>query len=72
VPAKPGSPRGWGNFPNRTPTRKLLVTFKIHSVSNFITKKYRQPADVKRNHVNETDRYIVQGEAQHNTKLLRR
>jgi hypothetical protein len=73
APAKQGYLHIWGNFPNRTPTHQLLVILKIPSVCNFITKKkIRHSADVTRNHLNETDRYIVQGEAQHNTKRLRR
>jgi hypothetical protein len=54
-----------GNFPRRTPVRDLHIAFKIPYIYNYITKLYRQQAEVVQNHDNENVHNIGQGEAQH-------
>jgi hypothetical protein len=53
-----------GHFPRRTPVRELHVAFDIPYVYDFITKLYRQQAEVIQN-VNPNVRNIGQGKAQH-------
>jgi hypothetical protein len=47
-------------------SRMLLhVDFQIPYVYDYITKSWRQQAEVIQNHENENVRYIGQGEARH-------
>jgi hypothetical protein len=60
-----------GSFPRRTSVRDMHLAFRIPYVYDYITKSYRQQAEVIQNHENENVRYIVQGEADtRNTKGL--
>jgi hypothetical protein len=43
----------------------MHVVFQIPYVYDYITKSYRQQAEVIQNHENENVRYIGQGEARH-------
>jgi hypothetical protein len=52
-----------GHFPRRTSVRDLHLIFQIPYVSDYITKLYRQQAEVTQNHDNENVRNIGQGEA---------
>jgi hypothetical protein len=54
-----------GNFPRRTSVRDLHVAFQISYVYDFITKLYRQKAEVIQNHDNENVRNIGQGDTRH-------
>jgi hypothetical protein len=54
-----------GNLPRRTPVRDLHMAFKIPYVYDFITKLYRQQAEVIQNHGNVNVRNIGQGKARH-------
>ncbi|PNF17258.1 hypothetical protein B7P43_G05217 [Cryptotermes secundus] len=53
-----------GNFPRRTPVRKLHMAFKIPYVYDYITELCRQQAEVIQNH-DENVHNIGQGEARH-------
>jgi hypothetical protein len=57
--------RAIGNFPRRTPVRDLHEASKILCVYDFITKLYRQQAEVTENYHNPNICSIGQGEAQH-------
>jgi hypothetical protein len=54
-----------GNFPRRTPVRKLRKAFNIPYIYDYIIKLCRQQAEVIQNHENVNGRNIGQGEAQH-------
>jgi hypothetical protein len=54
-----------GSFPRRTSVRDMHMAFQIPYVYNYITKSFRQQAEVIENHENENVRYIEQGEARH-------
>jgi hypothetical protein len=54
-----------GSFPRRTSVRDMHVAFQIPYVYDYITKLYRQQAEVIQNHEHENVRYIEQGEAPH-------
>jgi hypothetical protein len=52
-----------GNFPRRTPVRELHKAFNIPYIYDYITKLFRQQAEVIHNHGNANVRNIRQGEA---------
>jgi hypothetical protein len=54
-----------GNFPRRTPVRKLHKVFSIPYICDYITKLSRQQAEVIQNHENINVQNIGQGEARH-------
>jgi hypothetical protein len=54
-----------GNFPRLTSVRELHVAFEIPYIYDFITKLFRQQAEIIQNHENENVRNIGQGEARH-------
>jgi hypothetical protein len=54
-----------GNFPRRTPVRKLHKAFGIPYIYDYITKLSRQQAEVVQNHENVNVRSIGQGKARH-------
>jgi hypothetical protein len=54
-----------GNFPRRTPVRELHKAFSVPYIYDYITKLYRQQAEVIQNHENVNVRNIGQGEARH-------
>jgi hypothetical protein len=54
-----------GNFPKRTSVRDMLKAFHMPYVYDYITKSYRQQAEVIQIHDNENVRYIGQSEARH-------
>jgi hypothetical protein len=54
-----------GNYPRRTQFRDLHLAFQIQFVYDYITKLYRQQADVTQNHDKQNVRTIGQGEACH-------
>jgi hypothetical protein len=54
-----------GHFPKRSPVRCLHVAFRNPYVYDFITKLFRQQAEVIQNHRNENFRNIGQGESRH-------
>jgi hypothetical protein len=47
-----------GNFPKRTSVRDIHKTFHMPYVYDYITKSYRQQAEVLQNHENENFHYI--------------
>jgi hypothetical protein len=49
-----------GNFPWCTSVRDVHAAFQIPYVYDYITKSYRQQAEVIQNHENENVRYIGQ------------
>jgi hypothetical protein len=53
--------RTFGSFPKRTPVRDIHVAFQIPYVYDYITKSWRQQAEVIQNHENENVRSIGQG-----------
>jgi hypothetical protein len=55
--------RTTGHFPRRTPVRDSHMAFQIPYVNDYITKLYRQQAEVIQNHENANVRNIRQGEA---------
>jgi hypothetical protein len=57
--------RAIDNFPRSTPVRDLHMAFKIPDVYDYITKLYRQQAEVIQNHDNEKFRNNGQGETRH-------
>jgi hypothetical protein len=54
-----------GNFPRRTLAHDIHVASQILYVYDYITKSYRQQAEVIQNNENENACYTGQGEAQH-------
>jgi hypothetical protein len=54
-----------GNYPRRTSVRDMHVAFQIPYGYDYITKSYRQQAEVIQNHENENVRTIGQGETPH-------
>jgi hypothetical protein len=54
-----------GNFQRHTPVRDLHIAFKIPYVYDYITKLFRQQAEVIQNYDNENVRNIGQSEARH-------
>jgi hypothetical protein len=54
-----------GNFPRRTPVRDLHMAFTLPYIYDYITKLYRQKAEVIQNHENTIVRNIGQGEPRH-------
>jgi hypothetical protein len=54
-----------GNFSRRTPVREIHMAFHLPYVYDYMTKLYRQQAEVILNHDNENVRYTGQGEARH-------
>jgi hypothetical protein len=57
--------RTLANFPTRTSVSDLHIAFKIPHVYDYITKLYRQEAEVIQNHDNENVPNIGEGEARH-------
>jgi hypothetical protein len=57
--------RTTGNFPRRTSVHDLHEAFRIPHVYDYITKSFRQQAEVIQNHGNDNVHYIGQGEARH-------
>jgi hypothetical protein len=54
-----------GNFPRRTPVRKLHKAFNIPYIYDYITQLCRQQAEIIQNHGNANVRNTGQGEARH-------
>jgi hypothetical protein len=54
-----------GNFPRCTPARDLHTSFNLPYVYDYITKLYRQQAEVIQNHENGHVPGIGQGEIRH-------
>jgi hypothetical protein len=54
-----------GNFPKSTPNRDTHAGFNLPYVYDYITKLFRQKAEVIQNYENEHFRGIRQGEARH-------
>jgi hypothetical protein len=54
-----------GNFPRRAPVRELHKAFNIPYIYDYITKLYRQQADVLQNHENINVRDMGIDEARH-------
>jgi hypothetical protein len=54
-----------GNFPRCTPVRDLHTAFNLPCVYGYITKLWRQQAEVIQNHDNEHVRGIGQGKARY-------
>jgi hypothetical protein len=52
-----------GNFPRRTPIRKMNMAFHMPYMYDYMTKLCRQQAEVIQNHDNENVCSIGQGEA---------
>jgi hypothetical protein len=52
-----------GNYPRHTPVCDLHMALQIPFIYDYITKLYRQLAEVIQNHDNENVRNIGQGEA---------
>jgi hypothetical protein len=50
-----------GNFPKCTPVRDLHMAFKLPYINDYITKLYRQKAEVIQNHENANVSKIGQG-----------
>jgi hypothetical protein len=57
--------RSIGNFPRLTQIRELHKAFSIPDDYDYMTKLYRQQAEVIQNHENANVRNIGQGEARH-------
>jgi hypothetical protein len=55
--------RIFGNFPKCTPFRNLPTAFNLPYVYDYMTKLYRQQAEVIRNHETEDVRGIGEGDA---------
>jgi hypothetical protein len=53
------------NFPRRTPVRDLHMAFKLPHICYYITKLFRQQAEVIQNLENANVRNIGQGEPRH-------
>jgi hypothetical protein len=54
-----------GNFPRRTPFREMHMAFHLPYVYDYMTKLYRQQAEVILNHDNEIVCTIGQSEVRH-------
>jgi methionine synthase II (cobalamin-independent) len=54
-----------GNFPRRTPVREMYKAFNIPYIYDYITKLFKQQAEVIQNHENANVRNIGQCEAQY-------
>jgi hypothetical protein len=58
-------PRAIGKYPSCTPVRELHMAFQVLYIYNYITKLFRQQANVIQNYENANVRDIGKGETRH-------